>query len=334
MQSRSTGDLHQPLRRGLGATGRSLVGPSASAASLLNVPGASASRPCSGGGRSAKSFDDDDEDDDDDFIRRSRASMKRKSPTFTKDKDLVGSFDRCDRPPSGGSMSRNPAGCFERCERPPSGGSMARQPMSRNPSSPGALSVMNLPTIQPLSRPGSRAGAGSRRSPAGMGPSLLPSLAGKGHGMGPSLLPNSLPGMGHSRSAASFLPTPTKSIQRIAEDAGALQLDLDSEFERRRTKNRADARARASACYEDLISFLEMNKLSGAYALIFAAHGIETLEQLLTLDEDGLETVIAGLRACDMDAVDEIMLLDALRGSRIVPMGLMDTALDALESLR
>lgn len=75
-----------------------------------------------------------------------------------------------------------------------------------------------------------------------------------------------------------------------------------------------EARARMSACYEDLISFLEMHGLSGAYALAFSANGVETLEQLLTLDDDAITSLLSG---CDMDAMDEIMVLSALRGSRL-----------------
>jgi len=82
----------------------------------------------------------------------------------------------------------------------------------------------------------------------------------------------------------------------------------------RQRKCKVEAQARMSACYEDLISFLEMNGLSGAYALVLSANGIENLEQLLMLDDNGIQRLF---RKCDFDAMDEILLLDSLRGARI-----------------
>lgn len=79
-------------------------------------------------------------------------------------------------------------------------------------------------------------------------------------------------------------------------------------------KARSDAKARMSAYFEDLIAFLEMHSLTGAYALAFSAHGIEDLTQLLTLEDSALEHLI---QKCDIDAMDEILLRDALRGTRI-----------------
>lgn len=76
---------------------------------------------------------------------------------------------------------------------------------------------------------------------------------------------------------------------------------------------RSDARAQQSACWEDLISFLELNKLPGAYALAFSAYGIEDLSSLLLLDDTGLCKL---LEQCNIDAMDEILLLEALRNSR------------------
>lgn len=73
------------------------------------------------------------------------------------------------------------------------------------------------------------------------------------------------------------------------------------------------ARARLSACLEDLIFFLEMHNLTGAYALAFAANGVEDLSQLLCTEGEELEKLIAG---CAMDAMDEILLRDALRSTR------------------
>jgi len=89
------------------------------------------------------------------------------------------------------------------------------------------------------------------------------------------------------------------------------------EFEQRehryfeRAKN--DARAHMSACFEDLIGFFEMHNISGAYALAFAAHGVENLSDLLLMEESELNRVI---EKCELDAVDEIMLREALRSTR------------------
>lgn len=74
-----------------------------------------------------------------------------------------------------------------------------------------------------------------------------------------------------------------------------------------------EGRAQASACWEDLISFLELNKLPGAYALAFSAYGVEDLSSLLLLDNVGLSNL---LERCNFDAMDEIMLLEALRETR------------------
>lgn len=76
---------------------------------------------------------------------------------------------------------------------------------------------------------------------------------------------------------------------------------------------RSDARARASACFEDLISFLELHGLSGAYALVLSANGVEDLSMLLTLKTSSLDNIIS---ACDLDATDELLLRDALRSAR------------------
>lgn len=73
------------------------------------------------------------------------------------------------------------------------------------------------------------------------------------------------------------------------------------------------AKAQSSACWEDLISFLEMHKLPGAYALAFSAFGIEDLSSLLLLDDAQLSSL---LEKCSIDAMDEILLLEALRSSR------------------
>lgn len=73
-------------------------------------------------------------------------------------------------------------------------------------------------------------------------------------------------------------------------------------------------KAQMAACYEDMISFLEMNSLSGAYALAFASCGVEDISQLLQLDDAGVDRVI---EACCMEAMDEILLRGALKESRV-----------------
>lgn len=75
-----------------------------------------------------------------------------------------------------------------------------------------------------------------------------------------------------------------------------------------------DAKARASAYFEDLISFLEMHGLPGAYALAFSAHGIADLSQLLLLNDEALNQLI---EKCEIDAMDEILLRDAFRGTSV-----------------
>jgi len=77
---------------------------------------------------------------------------------------------------------------------------------------------------------------------------------------------------------------------------------------------RAKAVARKGACFEDLISFLELNGLSGAYALALSGNGVENLQQLLELDEKSAAELV---NKCEVDAADEILLLGALRDSRV-----------------
>lgn len=78
-------------------------------------------------------------------------------------------------------------------------------------------------------------------------------------------------------------------------------------------KARLGAKALSSACWEDLISFLELNKLSGAYALALSAHGVEDLTTLLSFDDANLSRV---LEACNIDAMDEILLLEAIKSAQ------------------
>eukprot|EP00933_Yihiella_yeosuensis_P013875 TRINITY_DN12650_c0_g8_i1.p1 TRINITY_DN12650_c0_g8~~TRINITY_DN12650_c0_g8_i1.p1 ORF type:complete len:272 (+),score=46.83 TRINITY_DN12650_c0_g8_i1:82-897(+) len=79
-------------------------------------------------------------------------------------------------------------------------------------------------------------------------------------------------------------------------------------------KAQINAKARASALFEDLISFLELHRLPGAYALALSANGVEDLTHLLMLEDEDLNRVITN---SDLDAMDEILLRDALRGVRV-----------------
>lgn len=92
--------------------------------------------------------------------------------------------------------------------------------------------------------------------------------------------------------------------ERRIEAAGALALD----------RARREAQAKSAACFEDLIGFLELHELSGAYALVLSGNGVENLSQLLMLEEDGLNDV---LQHCDFEPMDEILFRDALRKSKI-----------------
>jgi len=117
----------------------------------------------------------------------------------------------------------------------------------------------------------------------------------------------------HSQGSA-FGPSrpPTGAMPPPAPVSAVREVEPDNWSSRPDTK--AAGKARTSAFFEDLISFLELHRLSGAYALALSAHGIEDLSQLLQLDEDTLEGIIS---RCDIDAMDEILLKEALRSARM-----------------
>jgi hypothetical protein len=75
-------------------------------------------------------------------------------------------------------------------------------------------------------------------------------------------------------------------------------------------KGHAAVKARSSDSSKDLISFLELNCLPGAYALQLSANGVQDLTQLLTMELEELDRVIT---KCDLDCMDEILLKDALQ---------------------
>jgi len=78
-------------------------------------------------------------------------------------------------------------------------------------------------------------------------------------------------------------------------------------------KAKNDAKANQSAFFKDLIGFLELHGISGAYAMAFAANSIESLSQLLLMEETELNQLV---ERCDLDAMDEILLKEALRNAR------------------
>jgi len=92
---------------------------------------------------------------------------------------------------------------------------------------------------------------------------------------------------------------------------------VNREYEQRESayfeKAKSAAKAHTSACFEDLICFLEMHNISGAYALAFTANGVRTLSDLLLMEDAELSRTI---ERCELDAVDEILLLEALRATR------------------
>lgn len=112
----------------------------------------------------------------------------------------------------------------------------------------------------------------------------------------------------HGRSGRSGGCVSSKP-PRMATPRGA-QRQSCREGERALQRARVEAKARTSACLEDLIAFLEMHSLTGAYALAFAACGVEDLAQLLAMPTDALNELIV---KCDIEAMDEIILRDALR---------------------
>lgn len=114
--------------------------------------------------------------------------------------------------------------------------------------------------------------------------------------------------------ADETISRPSAPLQRgtTCESAGTR---CDSrEGARAQEMARAEAKVKKHACMEDLISFLEMHGLPGAYALAFAGEGVEDLTQLLALPEHKLDDL---LKKADLDAMDEILLRGALRSKAL-----------------
>eukprot|EP00931_Biecheleriopsis_adriatica_P030441 TRINITY_DN1794_c0_g1_i1.p1 TRINITY_DN1794_c0_g1~~TRINITY_DN1794_c0_g1_i1.p1 ORF type:complete len:242 (+),score=56.41 TRINITY_DN1794_c0_g1_i1:78-803(+) len=117
-----------------------------------------------------------------------------------------------------------------------------------------------------------------------------------------------------ARAAASVSPTAAlaggKGHEAPMSDSRMQAASWAAEEEEKAKRLERHAAARSSAYFEDLIAFLEMHSLPGAYALALSANGVEDLSQLLLLEPEELDRVITN---CDLDAMDEILLKDALR---------------------
>merc|ERR1712060_295270 len=119
--------------------------------------------------------------------------------------------------------------------------------------------------------------------------------------------PSSLSLPSRNRSSATTLAISPPDLYEEISDA-QLQRTINELAARENAylaKAKNDAKANLSACFEDLICFLEMHGISGAYALAFSANGIESLSQLLAMEQTELHQVVEG---CDLDAMDEILL--------------------------
>jgi len=134
--------------------------------------------------------------------------------------------------------------------------------------------------------------------------------------------PESRPGTGSSDVGAGVFKAPPElpplrgrhaANQAVKEETKKADLDFQGSCQLNAKRPRSGTQAQASACWEDLISFLELHKLPGAYALALSAHGIEDLSSLLLLDNAALGSL---LQRCNIDAMDEILLLEALRSAR------------------
>lgn len=119
------------------------------------------------------------------------------------------------------------------------------------------------------------------------------------------------------KKSSTVLPSPGRAPSQVQSHLHLLNIEHDREDRHPlpvvdSARGRGSA-ARSSAFFEDLISFLEMHNLPGAYALAISAHGVQDLSQLLMLDDAALDRVLV---KCELDAVDEILLKDALQRVR------------------
>lgn len=111
--------------------------------------------------------------------------------------------------------------------------------------------------------------------------------------------------------------TSGEPLRQVAVPAKVLQRakDLGEEREAAYLEGlRAERReAPQTGNLDSLVTFLEMNRLPGAYALGLAAGGIENLLQLLIGEEAAVSRAIEG---SSMDAMDEILFREALHSAR------------------
>lgn len=121
-------------------------------------------------------------------------------------------------------------------------------------------------------------------------------------------------GAGLVKASQELQLPPLKNKLALDIEAKRVEIDAREDADLAAKRTRLEAQAHTSACWEDLISFLELHKLPGAYALAFSAFGIEDLSSLLLLDDAGLSSLLG---RCNIDAMDEILLLEALRNSKI-----------------
>lgn len=164
---------------------------------------------------------------------------------------------------------------------------------------------------------GAAGGAGKSSSAS----SLTPLAAASPLGEFGSLPPTPLSLMGRSKTVPDSLPgslpsSPTGRLGQVAVPVKAMHrmrtecLERETAyFERRKER----ASSHKPEMYESLIRFLEMHNLSRGYALGLAAHGMEELSQLLLADQKELNRAVEG---CSMDAMDEILFLEALQTAR------------------
>mmetsp|Transcript_16247 Transcript_16247/g.35164 ORF Transcript_16247/g.35164 Transcript_16247/m.35164 type:complete len:374 (+) Transcript_16247:95-1216(+) len=134
-------------------------------------------------------------------------------------------------------------------------------------------------------------------------------------GTGPGAFPAALPPL--RLEPAAHNPSKPTALPQVAVPPKILQQARDKCEERESAylgKLRAEAQASsAQSSLDSLVRFLEMNNLSGSYALGFAAGGVDDLSQLLLAEESSINRAIEG---SSMDAVDEILFREALHSAR------------------
>lgn len=128
-----------------------------------------------------------------------------------------------------------------------------------------------------------------------------------------TLPPSPLMDLGGGASCSST----RESTPAARQGRTARQEDEQGVESQRRASVRKEIRCEARAHTDtplDIISFLEMFKLSTSYMTSLKEHGVSELSQLLTMDNSTLDDI---LEKCHVDAMDEILLKDALRTARV-----------------